>query len=225
MSDIPIPLNVGAPTLAETINKIAALREAGLFVSCPGKVTAFDAATGMAAVKPLIQDWSADENGTRVFEAIPIVNNVPLHFPGAGKMRLTFPVQVNDVGLLVFGDRSFDEWIAATSSDPAPADVRRHALSDASFFPGVNPGGWTIDPVNGTIGFEGGPQIQFNAESIALDNGALAVARMTDAVDPGTTMETWIGAVTVYVNGIAPGTLIPPVDFGLISEGAPRVTA
>ena len=37
MSDIPIPLNVGAPTLAETINKIAALREAGLFVRALAK--------------------------------------------------------------------------------------------------------------------------------------------------------------------------------------------
>lgn len=62
---------------------------------------------------------------------------------------------------------------------------------------------------------------------VVLDGGSLKVARVTDAVTAGATMATWIAALTTFVNGTAPGTLVLPTDFGTIatSGGAAHVKA
>jgi hypothetical protein len=38
-------------------------------------------------------------------------------------------------------------------------------------------------------------------------------------------MATWIGAVSTFINGAVPGTVIPPTDFGTITSGATQVKA
>lgn len=65
------------------------------------------------------------------------------------------------------------------------------------------------------------------AGDLVLDGGSLKVARVTDLVSAGTTMATWITAVSGYINGIAPGTCVPPSDFGTIAStgGATHVKA
>lgn len=62
---------------------------------------------------------------------------------------------------------------------------------------------------------------------VVLDGGSLKVARVTDTVTAGATMATWITAVSAFINGLAPGTVVPPTDFGVIaaSGGATHVKA
>lgn len=62
---------------------------------------------------------------------------------------------------------------------------------------------------------------------VVLDGGSLKVARVTDTVTAGATMTTWIAAVSAFINGLAPGTVVPPTDFGVIaaSGGATHVKA
>lgn len=64
--------------------------------------------------------------------------------------------------------------------------------------------------------------------NIVLNGGDKNVARETDAVDMAAginSMSQWVAAVTAYVNGLVPGTLVFPVNFGFIHTGAgnPRI--
>ena len=63
-----------------------------------------------------------------------------------------------------------------------------------------------------------GHQIRLVSSGIQLGEGAsLGVARTTDAVtsvpaDDGA-FWTWVGAVSGYINGLVPGTVVPPVSL------------
>jgi hypothetical protein len=61
--------------------------------------------------------------------------------------------------------------------------------------------------------------------AVVFSGGSASVGRVGDSVSPTSTMNTWIGNVTSYVNGLAPGTLVAPTGFGSISSGAPKVKA
>ena len=61
--------------------------------------------------------------------------------------------------------------------------------------------------------------------NVVLAGGSQSVARATDPVGAGATMATWITAVSGFINGLAPGTVIPPSDFGTITSGAAQVKA
>jgi hypothetical protein len=65
-------------------------------------------------------------------------------------------------------------------------------------------------------------QIESKAgEDIQLNGGTLRVARETDGVTSSVAMAAWITAISGYVNGIAPGTAVPPgTAIGTISAGA-----
>lgn len=128
------------PSLAQLLNAFRARVMADIRVSTPGKIVRWDPATQLADVAP--QVWEQLENEAGDLEAVrlPVVCNVPVQFPGAGGLRITFPVAVGDTCLLVFTDRSLDAWLA-NGGEQAPDDTRRHHLSDAVAFLGIHPNG------------------------------------------------------------------------------------
>lgn len=81
---------------------------------------------------------------------------------------------------------------------------------------------------DGSLVISQGGQERFKIDStgvITLAGGTATVNRQGDAVSAATTMNTWISAVTSYINGVAPGTLVLPTDFGITDAGAPNVKA
>ena len=70
-----------------------------------------------------------------------------------------------------------------------------------------------------------------NTIALSPGTGTAGVARMGDDVgiagNPTVdgTMAKWIAVVTAAVNGLAPGSCIPPTDFGVITRGSGTVTA
>lgn len=77
---------------------------------------------------------------------------------------------------------------------------------------------------NGDIEIRAG--IAGNSE-IRLNNGTLEVARRTDPVSASPGMSTWMAQVAGFINGLAPGTVVPPAPatFGVISAGRNSVKA
>jgi hypothetical protein len=71
-------------------------------------------------------------------------------------------------------------------------------------------------------------QLVLNALAMYLGGqfGALAAARKTDAVGAGATMAAWITNITAKFNApaapmaSAPGSILPPTDFGVITGGS-----
>lgn len=137
---------MNTPTLAEVIAGAVGARLAELNVAIPASVQSYDRATQKASVKPLIRSVLTDSDGTRVAEGRPIINDVPVVFPGAGAYSITFPLAAGDTVLLVFSQASLDKWLSS-GGEVDPLDPRRFALSDAIAIPGLRP---FSAPVEGT---------------------------------------------------------------------------
>ena len=65
-----------------------------------------------------------------------MIYNVPVLFPRSRKAAVTFPLEKGDTVLLVFAERSLDEWIEKGGNKVSPEDPRRHDMSDAIAIPG-----------------------------------------------------------------------------------------
>jgi hypothetical protein len=135
-----------SPSLGEVINRALEQGTAEIRVSLPCVVETWDGAQTVS-VKPQIQDQFIDDNGVQQNEVLPVIQGVPVEWPGGGGFQITFPLQPGDTGLIVFCDRSIELWMA-NGGDTAPADARRHHISDAIFRPGLkpNPSAVTVDP-------------------------------------------------------------------------------
>jgi hypothetical protein len=129
---------LGQVTIAEVLDRAIRSRLARLRVSLPGVIESYDPATRTATVKPLLKETRFDEAGEEHVEALPMVCQVPVQFPGGGGFEITFPVAKGDSCMLLFADRALDKWLAS-GQDSDPIDLRRHDLSDAVALLGVSP--------------------------------------------------------------------------------------
>lgn len=126
----------GTSTDLEKIRGQIAERERSIQTAFPGKVIAYDAATGTVKLEPqFLETW---RSGTeRVSEAVSSENyieNVPVCFPRSGDFSITFPIATGSFGLVLCTKYSLDVWReAGTATDPG--DLRRFTLSGATFHP------------------------------------------------------------------------------------------
>jgi len=132
--------NENLATLASNIKKGADARLKDTHTSLPGIVESFDAATQLATVQPAIKRiFKTNDGDTELLTptALPILINVPVQFPRGGGFSLTFPVKKGDECLLVFCERSIDNW-HKFGGVKAPGARRFHDLSDATAFVGIS---------------------------------------------------------------------------------------
>jgi len=127
--------------LGSTIRAGIENRLKDLHTSMPGIISAFDPATQLASVQPAIRrvfkSEEADGVETLIPVDLPLLINVPVHFVRGGGFSMTFPVAVGDECLLVFCERSIDEWYTFGGVRD-PGARRFHALSDAIAFVGIS---------------------------------------------------------------------------------------
>lgn len=100
----------------------------------PAKIVSYEFKTKKAQVQPLINKKYTD--GTN--EPLPILNNVPVLFPFAGGASITFPVNAGDYCLLIFCERSLDNFLS-TGQQSTPTDPRKFDLSDGVAIMGLLP--------------------------------------------------------------------------------------
>lgn len=166
-----------SPLLGEALNAAVARGAAELRVALPGEIQSFDPATQLASVKPLLREDYETETGGRGVEALGVVNDVPVVFPGGGGFAQTWPVKQGDPCLLIICDRSLDRWIAS-GGDIDPIDVRRHDLSDAVAILGVRakPGALSEFDSSRAVWGNKGPRIAADGSSVQLGvtNGEIA---------------------------------------------------
>lgn len=97
-----------------------------LRVSMPCIVESYNFAKQEADVRPVLKRVYTDGRT----EEMPIIPNVPVIFPRSGGASFTMPVKPGDGVLVVFADRSIEEWVAR-GGITEPTDPRKHDLSDA----------------------------------------------------------------------------------------------
>ena len=120
------------PTLADGVSGAIWSTLANVHTVMPGIVQAYDAATQQAEVKPQLKKNYLD--GTEL--SLPVISSVPVIFPRTATASLTFPVAKGDKVLLVFSERSLDEYLSL-GKEVKPQDRRKFDLSDAIAIPGL----------------------------------------------------------------------------------------
>ena len=111
----------------------------------PGVVVQFYPETQTADVQPAIKMKVNLGDGVKQVQ-LPVINNVPMVLPFAQSygLLLTLPIKEGDECLLIFGDRSIDNFAQKGGVQPtvftASEDTttpRSHHLSDAICIPGI----------------------------------------------------------------------------------------
>ncbi len=132
--------NPAISSLADNIKQGVNNRLKDLHTSMPGIIQSFDPVNQTASVQAAVRRVFITREGTNEILApqdIPILINVPVQFPRGGGFSLTFPVKKGDECLLVFAERSFDEW-HKFGGVRDPGARRFHSLSDATAFVGIS---------------------------------------------------------------------------------------
>ena len=125
------------PSAPSTMTGAIAAILSGVHTSLPGRVEAYDSATGRADVSPLVGHAFLDEDGERQVEAYPVIPGVPVIMPGSGGRRIKYPVAVGDTVLLMFAEGSIDRWKSKGGVVTDTGDDRRFHLSDAVAISGL----------------------------------------------------------------------------------------
>ena len=105
-------------------------RQAQIHTTMPGIVVSYNAATMTAVVQPALQGIRTLKDGTRQPVTISPIHDVPVHFPGGGGHLFTFPVAKGDECLIMFAERSIDNW-HQHGGVQQPSDWRMHDINDA----------------------------------------------------------------------------------------------
>lgn len=128
--------NPGIPNFAATIDAKVWKILSGVHTCIPGEIVTFDG--NKASVQPsLSATFKTNENGDKV-QRLPIISGVPVIYPRWQNGGVFFPLSKGDTGLVVFSERSLDEWLNG-GGVVAPEDPRKFDLSDAIFLPGLVP--------------------------------------------------------------------------------------
>ena len=130
-----MPITDQDPTLSQAITQAIQAQIRNVHTATPGRITKYDFKTQRAEVQPQIKRIFKD--GTS--ESMPKISGVPVSFPRGNKCSLTMPLTEGDGVLLIFMERSIDDWLSATIGEIAPEDPRIFNFSDAVAIAGVDP--------------------------------------------------------------------------------------
>jgi hypothetical protein len=119
----------------------------GVHTSMPAKVISFDAEKQTCSVQPVLMRKRVDQDA----QPLPVIEEVPVVYPGSGDYWITFPLVADSYVLLVFSERALDAWLQEGDVID-PAKRRFFALSDAIAIPGLNPYPSSISPAVETDG-------------------------------------------------------------------------
>lgn len=103
--------------------------QTGVWTALPGIIQAFDVTSQTATVQAAIKISVPLQDGTYQSQALPLLLDCPVQFPGAGGFALTFPVEAGDECLVVFASRCIDAWWQSGAVSEQ-AELRLHDLSD-----------------------------------------------------------------------------------------------
>lgn len=129
------------PSLADLIEAAFRSRMAEIPHALPGVVVSYDPATQSATVRPCVRFKRVLESGEEEAYQPPAIGGVPVGFYNGGNTTysITFPIEPGDLILIVFLDRSIEEYLDAASAtaaaDVTPSDNRRFSLQDCYAIP------------------------------------------------------------------------------------------
>lgn len=109
----------------------------------------------------------------------PIIFNVPLLYPSGGGGIISFPIQVGDTVLLVFGKEDIQNFLK-DRAPKAPATLRKFSYNDAIAIPCLTPFTDNLQPSKDAL------EIKYKGASIKIDkDGNVVVSSPKDVIVKG----------------------------------------
>lgn len=136
---------MSAPSLAELMMNAGRSLLDGMQVTLPAIVERYDADKQCVDATPTIKHPRRKEDGTVVYESLPVVTSCPVLFPGSGPYRITWPIEVGSVVVLHFTSASLGQWLTLGGIQE-PGDGRRHDGTSAFAVPGGHSFGGSTAP-------------------------------------------------------------------------------
>lgn len=192
------------PTFYDTVRTIVESELLDVNVCLPARVESYDASESSVSVQPLIKRAFRNDDDEREAKALPVINDVPVVFPGAGDYRISFPISKGDIVQLVFSHASLDAWLQGGKLVD-PLDDRRFNLSDAIAIPGLR-------AFNDSIGAASEDALVVEASEIRLGSDAASdpVALKSDLDAMKTIFDAHIHLTTATVGATATPGIISP---------------
>lgn len=107
----------------------------------PAKIVKYDAVSQKATVQPIIKykDRSAGKDA-KGLQDMPLIQNIPVIHPSAGKAMISFPVQVGDIVALMFCSKDIDNFTMGDGSGTQePSSTTSHSYNDCYAILGLYP--------------------------------------------------------------------------------------
>jgi hypothetical protein len=145
-----------------------------------------------------------DEQGKDTFEQIEI-SEVPVLWPQFGGFSIVGDIERGDDVLVIFADRSHDEWVSGRGPGIKPRDLRRFDFSDALALPVGKPPSQTEPAPDGSVELRrnSGAFVRIN------DDGTIAIGTDSDElVSIGKTLVEALQSATV-ATALGPQPLDP----------------
>lgn len=178
----------------------------------PAEVVAYNRATNLAQVQPLIPMVTTD--GITIARA-PL-QSIPVVQAGGGGFLISFPIQPGDLGFIKANDRDISIFIQSWQSS-IPNTARKHSFSDGVFIPNVFTG-YTIsggDAANMVI------QSLDNSVKITLAPTAITVEAPTVTVVSTGGVTNITGNLHVSADVVISGkSFLSHVHGGVMSGGS-----
>lgn len=121
-------------SLANAVKNFTQFLMGEIHTAIPAQIEKYDSTSQKAEVLPLLHKKYKD--GTDV--EYPKIVNVPVVMPRTASAGIFLPVEKGDTVLLIFSERSLDDWLVKGGSVSTPAD-RHFDLSDAIAIIGLFP--------------------------------------------------------------------------------------
>lgn len=149
--------------LTQTLDTWFSARLEGIHTALPAQVEKYDLKTRRASVKPLVKLRMA--RGASV--SIPVVDNVPVVFPGSAQALIHFPLSKGDGVLLVFSEAALGNFLAGSGEEMSAENESRFQLTDAIAIPGL----WAEAPLSG----EEALTIQYQSTTVRLKGDTVEI--------------------------------------------------
>lgn len=188
--------NAESPSLSNLLRTAIGFELSTIHTSIPGRVESYNSSTQKASVKPLVKKKYKDG----VVESLPVIVNVPIMFPRTSNSIISLPISKGDLVLIVFMERSIDQWLSSNGSDSLPGSNRKFDMSDAVAIPGLYPFGLSSDALpNSLLVKNGNMRVEINnSDKIAIGNNQEELLDLIEQILVG------IEAITITHEGVHP---------------------
>lgn len=166
------------PSLRATIRAEVEKRLGTLNKAIPGVISTYDPASQTATVRPQVRPFVLDTDTREpTYYDPPVIEAVPVIFPGTGRGGLAFNLTNGDPVWLMFADRSMDEYVLNAQSLHDPTTLRLHDTMDCVAYPTtpiltLNQEGWKTAP---PLKLSGDVQANLYADEVAMVSGGTGV--------------------------------------------------